>query len=232
MLLRKPRSYAEVYNDIDGEVVNVFRVLRNPEMCAELQRRLRLTPFARAEFKDAYIIAGDDIERARKIIALAFMGFGSASQNREHMTGFRGTSHRAGTTPAHDWRNYAEMVTEFVERLRWVTIECCEALTLIPRHDSAGTLFYVDPPYPMSTRSVSAKRNRCYVVEMSDADHEALASALHQVKGYVVLSSYPSAMYQALYKGWKKVTCKTFADGARERKEVLWLNPAASEAIA
>ena len=89
VLLRKPRAYGEIYNDLDGEVVNVFRMLR--DRGAELQRLLELTPFARAEFRQAYEPCGDDpIEQARRTIARSFMGFGSSATGEN--SGFRASS--------------------------------------------------------------------------------------------------------------------------------------------
>ena len=105
MLMRKPRSYAEVYNDLDGEIVNVFRVVRYRG--DELRRALELTPFAREEFLLSYEPSDDPVEQARRTIARSFMGFGSAAACGE-VSGFRANSNRLGTTPAQDWRNYPD----------------------------------------------------------------------------------------------------------------------------
>lgn len=114
VLLRKPRSYAEVYNDLDSEVVNLFRVTR--ENGNELKRVLALTPFAREEYQSAWLPSDDCLEQARRTVIRAFMGFGSAAvtMNRragtkggQPGTGFRANSNRSGTTPAHDWRNFS-----------------------------------------------------------------------------------------------------------------------------
>ena len=87
VLLRKARSYAEVYNDLDGEVVNVFRVVRDHGPC--LKEKLYYTPFSRDEFKRSYEETDDPIERARRTIARSFMGFGSnAVTAKNGMTGF------------------------------------------------------------------------------------------------------------------------------------------------
>lgn len=239
VLLRKPKSYAEVYNDLDGAVVNVFRVLRNPETANELKRRCILTPFARDEFKDAYNDDdGDEIERARKMIVRSFMGFGSASMTRTHVTGFRKNSSRNGTIAAEDWANWPAQIPAFVERLRGVVIENKDALAVMRDHDRADALFYVDPPYPWSTRSSLADRGRlgvkhAYRHEMTDADHVALAETLRGLSGMVVLSGYPCALYdEDLYPDWHRIERPHMADGARPRTEVLWLNPACSQALA
>jgi len=234
VLMRKPRSYAEVYNDQWDTVVNVFRVLRDPAQATRLAELLRLTPFARAEFEATYD-DGDDadpVERARRTIFRSFAGFGSASTNGEYATGFRANSNRSGTTPAHDWVNYPAHIEQFVERLAGVVIERRDALDVIRQSDGPHTLIYCDPPYPHSTRNM-ARGNAAYAVEMTDAEHVALAEALHAATGMVVLSGYACDLYDRdLYSGWERREREHRADGARVRTEVLWLNPACSAALA
>lgn len=230
VLLRKPRSYAEVYNDLDGEIVNVFRVLRDPEQAAELDRLLRITPFARAEFELSYEPADDPIEQARRTIFRSAAGFWSAAATGAK-TGFRANANRNGTTPAQDWVHYPDLVAAFCERLQGVVIEHRPAAEVIAKHDSSETLFYVDPPYPFSTRH---RRNpysgKGYRYELTDDDHRALADVLRGVQGMVVLSGYPCDLYdRELYPDWYRVERRALTDGARERTEVLWLNEAAAK---
>ncbi len=233
VLMQKPRSYAEVYNDLDGEIVNLFRVLRNPVLATELERALRLTPFARAEFEDAWLPADEPIEQARRTIVRAFMGFGSNAVTCRRMvrnspgTGFRSNSNRSGTSPAHDWANYPDCITAFVERLQGVVIESRPASEVIRQHDGSETLIYCDPPYPMATRDAGAD----YVHEMTDDDHRALSEQLHQVRGMVVLSGYACPLYTDLFGDWHQVRRQAYADGARQRTEVLWINPAAARSL-
>lgn len=222
VLMRKPRSYAEVYNDLDGEIVNLFRVLRS-DRADELVRLLRLTPFARAEFVLSYEPDDDPVEQARRTVVRSFMGFGSNAHNQA--TGFRSNSNRSHTTPAHDWRNYPDAMETMVERLRGVVIEHRDARYVIAQHDSPETLHYVDPPYPFGTRN----RGPDYAYEMSDDDHRALADVLRSVQGMVVLSGYACDLYDVeLYPDWHRVEKTALADGARKRTEVLWLNEAAA----
>lgn len=230
VLMRKPRSYAEVYNDQWSTVVNVFRVLRDSGKAEKLRQLLELTPYARDEFFAAYRTeTDDDVERARKTILRSFAGFGPAATNGEHITGFRGNCGRSGTTPAHDWRNYPGQVPAFVERLQAVIIESRPAQDVIAAHDSPQTLFYVDPPYPHSTRNMRSG-NAAYAVEMADEDHERLAQQLRSVAGLVMLSCYGCDLYSRLYSDWYRVEKATHADGARDRVEVLWMNPACAAA--
>ncbi len=215
VLMRKPRSYAEVYNDLDGEIVNLFRVLRDHG--DELRSKLFLTPFGRVDFVASYEHHECPVEQARRTVARCFMGFGSNAHHR--VTGFRAKSHRSNTTPAHDWRNYPDAVPAMVERLRGVVIENKDAAEVMSYHDAPSTLHYVDPPYVKSTRDSGSD----YIHEMTDDDHRALADVLHHLRGMVILSGYDSPLYSDLYSGWRRVERKALADGAAARTEVLWL---------
>ena len=228
VLLRKPRSYSEIYNDLDGEIVEVFKVAR--DQGGHLANALELTPFSRQEFEESYERGLTELERARRTIVRSFMGFGTDGVHSTHVTGFRGRSDRSRTTPAHDWRNFQKALRMIVERLQGVVIEHKPALEIIESYDKEGALFYVDPPYVHSTRKrVDAARG--YRCEMTDADHEILAEVLGKVKGAVILSGYDCDLYDRLYGGpegrvgpWTRIE-KTgpFSDGAKERTEVLWM---------
>lgn len=230
VLLRKPRAYAEIYNDLNGEVVTLFRVLRDPERSARLIELLRLTPFARQELEGAYATTPDPVETARRLVVRSYQGFGSAGVNGA-TTGFRSNSNRSGTVPPHDWVNYPETLGVTIQRLRGVGIEHLDAITLMQRNDDADTLFYVDPPYLPETRS--KKRGpqgmyHSYVHDMGEADHVALLAQLVKLTGMVVLSGYPSRLYDDALAGWERIEREALGDGARPRLEVLWLNPAAA----
>lgn len=218
VLLRKTRSYAEVYNDLDGEIVNLFAMAR--ERGEELAKMCELTPFARTEFAQSYEPSADPLEQARRTLARSFMGFGSNAHNKQ--TGFRANSNRSGTTPAHDWMNYPDALRITIQRLRGIVIENRDALVCMRHHDTPETLHYADPPYVMSTRSDGRGD---YSHEMTNADHEALASGLRELVGMVVVSGYRSDLYDSLYSGWKRIDRRARADGAAKRIESLWLSP-------
>lgn len=224
VLLMKQRAYGEVYNEMDGEVVNLFQVAR--DRGEELVQKLRLTPFSRAEFVLSYEPCEDAIERARRTVVRAYMGFGSAAASGR-ATGFRANSNRSGTTPSHDWMNYPDALMAVIERLQGVVIENRDAVDTILAHDSPQTLHYVDPPYVESSR----KSFGSYRHEMSDGQHECLARTLSEVEGMVVISGYRSSLYDELFQGWHAIERQAFADGARERVEVLWLNDLAREML-
>lgn len=200
-------------------------------------RRLELTPFARAEFELGWDATDDHVERARRLIIRAFMGFGSnahSDMGRGHKTtGFRANSSRSGTTPAHDWSSYPQALASVIARMRGVAVENRPALQVMRSHDWADTLHYVDPPYVHATRN---RRNpydpkHQYRHELSDADHGALLEALRRLAGMVVLSGYPCALYDDALPDWRRIEREALADGARPRTEVIWLNPACAAAL-
>lgn len=233
VLIRKVRCCAEVYNDLDGEIVNLFRVVR--DRGHELAAALALTPFARDEFDPSYEAAEDSFEQARRTVCRAYMGFGSASVSGE-VTGFRSSSSRSGTTPAHDWANYPKALLAVVERLQGVTIENRAATDILRFHDTAETLHYVDPLYVHSTRSIKQKgttTKRAYRFELDDDAHAELAACVHDLKGMVVLSGYACELYDGgLYRDWQRFERTHRIDGTRLRTEVVWINPVCSQALA
>ena len=221
VLLRKHRSYAEIYNDLDQSVVNLFRVLRS-DRAHDLHSQILATPFSRVEFLESYVDCSDEVESARRLVIRSFMGFGSNSHER--VSGFRANSNRSGSTPAHDWKNYGECMGALIARVRGVVIENKDAKAVMLQHDGPASLHYVDPPYVLSTRSDFKKD---YAVELSDADHLELLSFLKTLAGSVILSGYKNEIYEQNLLGWKRFERESFADGARKRTEVLWLNQAA-----
>jgi DNA adenine methylase len=229
VLMRKPRVSNEVYNDLDSRIVNVFRVLRDRSKAEELRYRLSLTPYSRADFESTYEVPRDDVDAAAKTIAISFFGHGSDSATRGIRTGFRAKSH-VRALPSMEWSRWPEAIPSFVERLQGVVIENRDALEIIDRYDTPSTLTYVDPPYLHSTRG-RVGGTHGYQHEMSDTDHEALAAALRACRGYVIVSGYPSELYERLYAGWERHQRLHHADRGLPRQEVVWLNPACSQAL-
>jgi len=234
VLLRKPRSYAEVWNDLDEGVVNLMALLRNG-YGDRLVESLRATPFARAEFEMAYLPTDDVFEGARRLIVRSFMGFGSDSHNPNVRTGFRAASNRSGTTPAHDWANYPDALRVIAARVAGVVIENRPALEVMAQHDSTATLHYVDPPYLPETRSTKSRktgeRYHAYQHEMTVDDHREMLAVLQQLEGMVILSGYPAPLYDEMLPAWRRIERAALADGARPRTEVLWLNSATMAAL-
>lgn len=233
VLLQKPRSYAEVYNDMDGEIVNVFRVLQCQEKRQRLIEMLRFTPYARNEFKLAWEPTEDDVEKARRVIIRSQMGFGSAGATKG-TTGFRRDTELRYTTAMQDWVRYPDCLPPIIARMTGVQLECRPALDVIRTNDRLGVLFYVDPPYLHDTRVMDGS-TRYYRHEMTADDHIELLDRLKGLQGMVVLNGYPSALYDNELRHWKRYTKQSRAAayrGTGMRTEVIWLNPACSDALA
>lgn len=212
----------------------MFAVLRDPAGNARLRELIELTPFARAEFTLSYLPSDDPVEQARRTIGRSFMAFGT-THRRASRTGFRAAQIQRNTTGAWDWRTFPDHLAAFCDRLRGVVIECRPALACIAQQDNVETLFYLDPPYPRSTRSSldgHGRRDGAYAHEMTDDDHRALAAALRGIAGMAVISGYACDLYdRELYPDWHRVEIAAMADGAKRRTEVLWFNAAAARGM-
>ena len=125
----------------------------------------------------------------------------------------------SGTHPGIQWRNFPDHLAAIVDRLRGVVIEQRDATEIMLQQDHPLTLHYVDPPYVPETRDAGED----YRHEMSVDQHRKLADVLHELQGGVILSGYPSALYDELYGDWRRVERTALAEGARERTEVLWM---------
>jgi DNA adenine methylase len=221
VLLKKKRAYAEVYNDMDGEVVNLFKVARDNG--DELRERLMLTPFSRYEFNTSYLKSECNIEQARRTVIRSFMGFGSGIQSHQK-TGFRANSNRSGTTPAHDWANLPDAYEAIISRLKGVVIENRDYKEVVKHHDREDTLHFFDPPYVLDTR-YKKQKTKVYKYEMTDTDHQDFCRFILGLKGMQVVCGYDNEIYNDILSGYRKITKASFADGARPRIEVLWISP-------
>lgn len=231
VLLRKEPSPVEVYNDLDEIVVTFFRVLR--ERPEELLRALELTPFSRAEVKKALqdvrgqdntdLATARELERARQFYVLSRQAQGGPS--RQHSSGWRfARTQTRGNDTIEEWTKLDHLLV-VAARLRRVQLECDQAVPVIKRFDTPRTLFYVDPPYVRSSRTHD--RRGMYRHEMSDGDHKELAQVLHQAKGMVLVSGYPSTLYDELYGDWQLITCRGVNNAGKYTTECLWLSPSA-----
>jgi len=225
VLINREPSPVETYNDLDGEVVNFFRVLR--EQKETLIEQIGLTPFSRAELELACTKVTEDLtelERARRFYVRA----------RQVRTGLAQTASagrwahclltsRAGMAGAVSrWLGAVEDLNLIAQRLLRVQIEHAPALEVIERYDSPDTLFYCDPPYPHISRGDS----KAYAHEMTDAQHRELAAVLRQVRGKVALSSYRCDLNDEIYDGWRVIEGpEKLVHSVKElRQEVLYVN--------
>ncbi|MGD9617436.1 MAG: DNA adenine methylase [Alphaproteobacteria bacterium] len=226
VLLNRQPSPVETYNDIDGEVANFFRVLRDHK--TKLIEKIGLTPFSREEFY--YAVSQnpegvkDEIERARLFYVRA----------RQARTGLAQTaslgrwsncknSSRAGMSAAVSrWLGAVEDLPLIAERLLRVQIENRPAVEVIALYDDRDTLFYCDPPYVHKSRG----DKKAYGYEMTDAEHRSLAYVLQRCKGKVAISGYRCELMDELYKGWRRIdaAAKICHSIKKVRTEALWVN--------
>jgi DNA adenine methylase len=225
VLLNREPAPVETYNDIDGEVVNFFRVLRDQKDA--LIEAIGLTPFARAEFELAFSQPEpgiSDVERARRFFVLARqIRTGLAQRASAGRWAHCVLTSRAGMAGAVSrWLGSVEGLSEIVQRLLRVQIENSPAIEVIKRYDSDQTLFYCDPPYPHDSRG----DNKAYAYEMSDHDHRELAEVLRHVRGKVAVSGYHGTLMDELYKDWCCIEApvKYCHSIKKPRQEVLWVN--------
>lgn len=226
LLNRKP-SKVETYNDLDGEVVNFFRVLRSKK--EKLIEAIGLTPFSREEFALACELCPglSNFERARRFyIRVRQVRTGlvqTASLGR--WANCKNTSRRGMSGVISRWLGGVATLADIAERLLRVQIENRPAVELIKLYDSPQTLFYCDPPYIHETRGDA----KAYSNEMNNQAHEELAQVLNSVQGLVAVSNYDcDYINKKLYpsKKWFKTTGlkKTIHSTKDKRVESLWTN--------
>lgn len=219
VLFSKARSELETVNDIDGEVVNLFRVIRDrPE---ELIQKVALTPFSREEFIKSHESDNDEVERARRFLVRCWQGRGG---KRSGTTGWRLMIEKNGPLPVLDWSKFPNKISSIAQRLIGVQIEQMKANDLIKKHNRPTVCIYADPPYLLSTRTTSA-----YAHEMTDKDHIQLLDALDEHIGPVLLSGYANELYDDKLQHWTRETREVLAEAGAIRTEVLWINPVAAE---
>jgi len=225
VLLNRPPSPVETYNDIDGEVVNFFRVLRNRKNA--LVEAIGLTPFSREEFYRS--LNGEteqlsELERARRFFVRARQVRTGLAQTASlgRWANCKNTTRSGMSGVVSRWLGSVEMLPEIADRLLRVQIENRPALEIIELYDGTGTLFYCDPPYPHECRGDS----KAYGFEMTNADHQRLARALDRAKARVAVSGYRCDLMDSLYKDWRRIDApsKKCHSIKKPRTEALWVN--------
>ena len=226
VLFAKPTSKFEIVNDLDDQLVNFWRVLRQrPD---DLARVCAHTPHSRTEFTACGDSTGDDLERARRFWTRVNQSFAKTAGSK---TGWSVTTARSTSIPA-TIANRIGRFTAVAQRLTNVTIENCDAPDLVARLATPDTVVYCDPPYLASTRVLRSGNGGDYRVDAGHPDHhERLAEVLVACPGKVILSGYPSPLYDALYAGWETVDVPVTAFSSNmatpnrtSRTERLWLN--------
>lgn len=243
VLFAKPPSPVEVYNDVDGDLVNFFRVLRDAEKSAELQRRLQLTPYSRQEFcyclshyKDPNV---DDVERARMFFVVVRQSFCGQIRSPSWGYSISASTNNAASTASASAR-IVDCLHIIAERFRRVQVEHGDYRAVMTRYSTADTVCYCDPPYHPDTR-----RSGGYQHDFTHDDHVRLVEFLLDYHSMVVLSGYDHPLYRQLDEaGWKRFVFPAHVHSAartrgtgllgrgstderHRRTEVVWLNPPA-----
>ncbi len=227
VLLQKPRSPLETYNDLDGNVVNFFRVLR--ERPDELVRKLRLTPWSRDEFEICRYEHTDPLENARRFFVSAQMGMGRGPFDKTTAPRFTtDVTDKFSMINCQFSEASTETLYEVAKRFHAVQIENRDMLEIISNYRSPNTLFYFDPPYVMSTRT-----GRGYSIELTEDQHILSAELLRKSSGYVVVSGYACPLYANLYEahGWQRRDKEAQTNSGGKRMESIWLSPRTWQAL-
>lgn len=212
----------EILNDLDGEVVNLFRTIRDNSK--ELAKRIYFTPYSREEYLESYKRNDKDLdntEKARQFLVrcnMARAGMQYYSSSWRHAGPVLGAKTKQRVTG--DWNKVPEKIIEAAIRLKDAEIESKNAFELIKKYNRKDCLIYVDPPYLLSTR-----RQRYYNIEMTEEkEHLELLNLLKNHLGPVIISGYKSELYQDILKNWSNIEIKTNAEQGKERTEIIWAN--------
>jgi len=212
----KEPARLETINDLDGNVVNLFKIIReHPQQLAEL---ISLTPWARDEYAASYIKTDDDVENARRFLVRCWQAFGTLTGQK---TGWRHSATGRCPVMPKQWAQVPDRILQLSQRLLEAQIENMDAVQLIKKYNDPNCLIYADPPYMPYTR-----RKGIYAVEMDEAQHVQLLQALCGHTGPVVLSGYDSEMYNNYLQGWKRIERNYAAERGQSRTEVLWIKSA------
>jgi DNA adenine methylase len=225
VLLNRAPSPVETYNDIDGEVVNFFRVLRDQRDA--LVQAIALTPFSREEFYLAVSGSGAEagaVEQARRFYVRARQARTGLAQTASlgRWANCKNTSRAGMSGVVSRWLGGVDALPEIAERLLRVQIENRPAVDVLSLYDDRETLFYCDPPYPHASRGDS----KAYAFEMTDPEHWELARTLSGIKGKAAVSGYRCDLMDTLYKGWSRIDApeKQCHSVKQIRQEALWVN--------
>jgi DNA adenine methylase len=223
----KVDGVSEVINDLDGDLMNFYRVLKDPELFGRLREWLDKTLFSEAEWEEANRVLagpqGDPVVRAGSLFVQVRQSYSAERGSHSPVTRTRLRGGRNNDVNA--WWTAVDGLAAVHERLRDVRVLCQPALGVIKQEDTREPLFYVDPPYPHGTRTSTD----LYTHEMSLADHRELLATIRQCKGKVILSSYDNGLYNTVLSDWTRRSLdvpNSMASGKKKerRAEVLWYN--------
>lgn len=218
VFFRKAPSAVETVNDLDGNVVNLFKQIR--ENGDELSRLIAYTPWSREEYELSRTPADNPLEKARRFLVRSWMSIGASNNKTGWRHNIKADSFSIGT-----WSDLPEVIRETARRFmprpgNLVQIENRNAFELIERYGRPYTLMYLDPPYVMESR----KGKKRYNVKMNDAAHIRLCELIRNSQAKIILSGYENGIYEEYLRGFHRVSLKTRDEAGNTRNEILWSN--------
>lgn len=216
VFFNKPQARIETINDLDENVVNFFRVIR--EQPDKFMEQLKLTPYARKEYEYAFINCeeDDEIEKARKFAIRCWMGFGCSNR---YQNGFRTSQQSSSPTTTKQWNDFISVIPYVTQRLQNAQIECRPAIQLLEMYDTSDVFIYLDPPYVPETR-----KKYQYVHEATYKEHVELLEVIVNHPGRILISGYESDLYKQMLKDWNWESRITRAERGIQRREFVWGN--------
>lgn len=220
VFFNKQPGAVETINDLDGDIVNLFRVLR--EQPEELRRVLELTPYSREEYDRSFELIDDPVERARRYMVKTTQAIGAKMDGK---CGWRNHKQMKIGGTACKWRGITEIIDAASARLlgsttNLVQIEHMDALRLIERYNSPEVLMYLDPPYVRSSR----KSGSLYCHEMDDAGQVELLELITKSRAKIIISGYRSGLYDQYLQGWNTDRTMSQTTSTAMAEEVIWMN--------
>jgi DNA adenine methylase len=219
-------QHSEVVNDIYGDLINFWEVLKSKKLFPEFQRQVSLTPFSKHSWElSIENRSGSRVERACNF----FVRYRQSRQGlgRDFATMSRSRTRRGMNEQVSSWLSAIDGLQSAHERLSRVVILCEDAVEVIRREDSTDTFFYLDPPYLAATRVV----DQAYSHEMDDEAHERLLTTLAKVSGKFILSGYDSPLYERFRSRsrWSRTDIKIDNKASSQKSkptktECLWRN--------
>ncbi len=224
ILLNKKRVPIETYNDVNSDIVNFFRVLRDRRKGLALIKQIYLTPYSETEYLDCIknLREGDDIERARRLFVALNQSFNGTFSRQ---TGWKISTNVCKTKTSEAISRYVSKIPNLemvIERMRLVQISNSHFRKIFRKFDNKDVLLYCDPPYVHGVRC----NNNEYKNEMSDADHEEFLALAKKSNSLIAISGYESKLYNENLKDWYKVKARDKKNTLfhSTRAEVLWMN--------
>lgn len=218
VLFNKPPSPIETICDIDDDVINLFKIIRDEPMI--LYDMLRNTPYAKKIYDDAFVEPSNKYEKAILFLIRCWQGHGYRTNG--YKSGWKqDVQGREKAYGVYDWVDLPERIHEIMQRLRYVQIDNRPAIDSIKKFNYDNVLMYLDPPYVMESRR--DKRGQ-YKHEMTIDDHAALLQVIKYSKAKIIISGYASALYDEELREWNRIELKSNDAQGKATTEVIWMN--------